>query len=65
MNKRDIKKVILAQLSNTLRHDVIIDGIECNEGDLTRAWEVQNELADEFQKRSAGAKYIDGWGYDE
>jgi hypothetical protein len=59
MNKKDLKKVILAQLANTLRGEVIIDGIHGD--DLDRADEVQHEIADEFDRRSKGATYDVDW----
>lgn len=59
MNKKDLKKVILAQLSSTLRSEVIIDGIHGD--DMDRAYEVQKEIADEFERRSAGATYSADW----
>jgi len=64
MNKRDIKKIVLAQLSNMLRGEVIIDGI-VEDGDMARAWDAQEELAKEFEKRGAGVKYAEAWDYDD
>jgi hypothetical protein len=53
MDKRELKKQILAQLASYLEREVIIDGLDG--ADMAKCDEVQAELAAEFKRRSRAA----------
>ncbi|NRC34052.1 hypothetical protein [Pseudomonas aeruginosa] len=53
MDKRELKKQILAQLAGYLQREVIIDGL--HGADVDKCHEVQAELASEFKRRSRAA----------
>ena len=53
MDKRELKKQILAQLASYLQREVIIDGLYG--ADVDKCDEVQAQLAAEFMRRSRAA----------
>lgn len=60
MNRAQIRRVLYSALSAELRREVLLSGNPIG-AELNRVWDVQKEMAAEFERRSKGEKLPVEW----